>query len=153
MLFGLLQDSGNCESHFRTSVATVLHVVLNLTFIRYTVSFVLSLIYDCEEKVKDDHIVHAVTSYAALIEDGLAPTAMMLMETFPFRMVAHPAIAWHVIHSTFFLVLQLPSWFPGATFKRASTKCIQAGHHVKEMLFQHVKEKMVKHFMSRGTPN
>lgn len=107
MLFSLLQDPGNCESHFRT----------------YTVSFVLSLIYDCGDKVKDDHIVHAVTSYAALIEDGLAPTAMMLMETFPF-------------------LLQLPSWFPGATFKRASTKCIQAGQHVKEILFQHVKEKM-----------
>ncbi|KAG1758154.1 cytochrome P450 [Suillus occidentalis] len=107
MLFGLLQDPGNCASHFRT----------------YTVTFVLSLIYDCGEKVKDDHIVHAVTSYAALIEDGLAPTAMMLMETFPF-------------------LLQLPSWFPGATFKRASIKCIQAGQHVKEILFQHVKEKM-----------
>jgi hypothetical protein len=128
-------------------------MVLILMFIRYILSVVLSLVYDCEEKVNDEHIVQAVTSYAVLLEDSLAPTPMMLMETFPFRMFAHTVIAWHVIRSTFLLVLQLPSWFPSATFKRASIKCTQAGQYVKEMLFQHVKEKMVKHFIHRGTPN
>lgn len=107
MLFSFLQDPSNCESHFRM----------------YSVSFVLSLIYDYEDKAKDNHIAHAAISYVSLLEDGLAPTALMLMETFPF-------------------LLQLPSWFPGATFKRASIKCIQAGQYVKETLFQHVKEKM-----------
>ncbi|KAG2110358.1 cytochrome P450 [Suillus discolor] len=99
LLFSLLQDPSSYASHFRMSVATVL------------------------SKYKDDYIVHATTSYAELIEDALAPTAMTLMETFPF-------------------LLQLPSWFPGATFKRASVKCIRAGHDVKEIPFQYVKERM-----------
>ncbi|KAG2136722.1 cytochrome P450 [Suillus clintonianus] len=115
MLFSLLQDPGNHASHFQM----------------FILSSVLSMIYDCEAKAKDDHIVHAVTSYAEMVADGLAPAAMMLMETFPF-------------------LLQLPSWFPGAIFKRASVKCIQAGHDVKEIPFQHVKERMVNFFPRRS---
>ncbi|KAG1831352.1 cytochrome P450 [Suillus variegatus] len=107
LLFSLLQDPSSYASHFRM----------------YTLSSVLFMIYDCEAKDKDDYIVHAITSYAELIEDALAPTAMMLMETFPF-------------------LLQLPSWLPGATFKRASVKCIRAGHDVKEIPFQYLKERM-----------
>ncbi|KAG2068708.1 cytochrome P450 [Suillus decipiens] len=107
MLFSLLQDPSNYTSHFQM----------------FIMSFVLSIIYDCEAKDKGDRIVHAVTSYAGLIENGLAPSAMMLMETFPF-------------------LLQLPRWFPGATFKRASVKCIQAGRDVREISFQYVKERM-----------
>ncbi|KAG0697077.1 cytochrome P450 [Suillus ampliporus] len=107
MLFSLLQDPGNYASHFQM----------------FVLSFVLPIVYDYEPKAKDDHIVDAVRSYGELAVDGLAPGAMMLMETFPF-------------------LLQLPSWFPGATFKRASVKCIQAGRDVKEVPFQHVKERM-----------
>ncbi|KAG2367963.1 cytochrome P450 [Suillus spraguei] len=107
MLFSLLRDPSNYTSHFQM----------------FIMSFVLSMIYDCEAKDKGDSIVHAITSYAGLIENGLAPSAMMLMETFPF-------------------LLQLPSWFPGATFKRASVKCIQAGHDMREIPFQYVKERM-----------
>ncbi|KAG1864133.1 cytochrome P450 [Suillus subalutaceus] len=114
MLFNLLQDPSNYPSHFQM----------------FTLTFMLSIIYDCEAKAKDDHVVHAITRYGELIVDGFAPAAMMLMETFPF-------------------LLQLPSWFPGATFKRASLKCIQAGHDVKEIPFQYVKERMVKHPASR----
>lgn len=43
---------------------------------------------------------------------------------------------------TFPFLLRLPSWFPGATFKRASVKCLNAAHDVKELPFQYVKEKM-----------
>ncbi|KAG1864134.1 cytochrome P450 [Suillus subalutaceus] len=107
MLFNLLQDPSNYPSHFQM----------------FTLTFMLSIIYDCEAKAKDDHVVHAITRYGELIVDGFAPAAMMLMEIFPF-------------------LLQLPSWFPGATFKRTSLKCIQAGHDVKEIPFQYVKERM-----------
>jgi hypothetical protein len=41
------------------------------------------------------------------------------------------------------LVLRLPAWFPGATFKRAALACHQAGHDVKEVAFQDVTERMV----------
>ncbi|KAG1757498.1 cytochrome P450 [Suillus lakei] len=107
MLFSLLQDPGNYPSHFQM----------------FTLSFMLSIIYDCEAKAKDDHVVHAITRYGELIVEGFAPAAMTLMETFPF-------------------LLQLPSWLPGATFKRTSVKCVQAGHDVKEIPFQYVKERM-----------
>jgi hypothetical protein len=154
MLFSLLQDPGNYANHFRMSVGIVPCVVLKLMFIRFTLSFVLSIIYDYEAlKAKDDHIVHAVTSYAELVEHSMAPTAMMVMEAFPFRMFTHTVMAWHLIDSTILLVLQLPSWLPGATYKRASVKCIQAGHDVREIPFQHVKERMVKHFISGGITN
>lgn len=83
----------------------------------------LSIIYDCEAKTKDDHVTHAITRYGELIVDGFVPAAMMLIETFPF-------------------LLQLPSWFPGATLKRASLKCDQAGHDVKEVPIRYVKERM-----------
>ncbi|KAG0694835.1 cytochrome P450 [Suillus ampliporus] len=92
-------------------------------FQMFILSFVLPIVYDYEPKAKDDRIVDAVTRYGELALDSLAPGAMVLMETFPF-------------------LLQLPSWFPGATFKRASVKCIQAGRDVKEVPFNHVKERM-----------
>ncbi|KAG0697080.1 cytochrome P450, partial [Suillus ampliporus] len=92
-------------------------------FQMFVLSFVLPIVYDYEPKAKDDHIVDAIRSYRELAGDSLAPGAMILMETFPF-------------------LLQLPSWFPGATFKRASVKCIQAGRDVKEVPFNHVKERM-----------
>jgi hypothetical protein len=43
------------------------------------------------------------------------------------------------------LVLQLPVWFPGAIFKRASIECLKAGHDVKEIPFHYVKEVIVSH--------
>jgi hypothetical protein len=43
------------------------------------------------------------------------------------------------------LVLRLPAWFPGATFKRAAVECLKADHDVQEMPFQDVKERMVNH--------
>lgn len=50
--------------------------------------FVLSMMHDCEAKAKDDHAVHTVARHKLCgidsFEDGLAPTAMMLMEEFPF---------------------------------------------------------------------
>ncbi|KAG1878296.1 cytochrome P450 [Suillus subluteus] len=110
MLFSFLQDPENYPNHFQM----------------FTMTFMLSIIYDCEAKAEDDHVANAITRYGELIVDGFAPAAMMLMETFPFRMFAHAVIA-----------CKLPSWFPGATFKRASLKCIQAGHDVKEIPFQY----------------
>ncbi|KAG1833877.1 cytochrome P450 [Suillus variegatus] len=107
MLSSLLQDPDNYPDHFQM----------------FTLTFMLSIIYDCEAKAEDDHVAHAITKYGELIVDGFAPAAMTLMETFPF-------------------LLKLPAWFPGATFKQASLKCIQAGHDVKEIPFQYVKERM-----------
>ena len=52
------------------------------------------------------------------------------------------------------VVLRLPIWFPGATFKRASVECLRAGHEVKEIAFQGLKERMVNHIsQSKGTIN
>ncbi|KAG2350437.1 hypothetical protein BDR05DRAFT_993839 [Suillus weaverae] len=73
-------------------------LVLKLNCIRFTLTFMLSIIYDCEAKAEDDHVAHTITRYGELIVDGFAPAAMMLMETFPF-------------------LLQLPSWFPGHDMK------------------------------------
>ncbi|KAG1809325.1 cytochrome P450 [Suillus subaureus] len=107
MMFGLLRDPENYPNHS----------------LMFPLTYMLSIIYDCETTAKDKHVANAITRYGKLIVEGFAPAAMTLMETFPF-------------------LLQLPSWFPGATFKRASLKCIQAGHDVKEIPFQYVKERM-----------
>ena len=45
------------------------------------------------------------------------------------------------------LVLKLPVWFPGATFKRLSVKCLQAARDMKEIPFQYINERMVSHAM------
>ena len=50
------------------------------------------------------------------------------------------------------IVLWLPAWFPGATFKRASVACLKAGHDIKEIPFQIVKARMVIHVI-RSTCN
>jgi hypothetical protein len=55
---------------------------------------------------------------------------------------------------TTLVVLRLPIWFPGATFKRASVECLRAGHDMKEIAFQDIKERMVNHISpSKGTIN
>ncbi|KAG0708665.1 cytochrome P450 [Suillus ampliporus] len=107
MLSSLLQDPGNYSSHIQM----------------FSVSFILTMVYDYRPKANDDHIVHVMERYTELLNVALTPGATMIMETFPF-------------------LLKLPSWFPGATFKRASVKCIEAGHDMKEIPFQHVKERM-----------
>jgi hypothetical protein len=50
------------------------------------------------------------------------------------------------------LVLRLPVWFPGATFKRAALVCHQAGHDVKEVAFQDVTERMVNYVIHSTGP-
>jgi hypothetical protein len=40
-------------------------------------------------------------------------------------------------------VLRLPTWFPGAAFKQASVECLEAGHDVKKIPFEEVRERMV----------
>ncbi|KAG1883052.1 cytochrome P450 [Suillus subluteus] len=125
MLFSLLQDPGNYSSHVKM----------------FGASFIMSIVYDYEVKAKDETILHVMEKYLELIVSALTPGATVVMETFPFRMFTYPMIACGYI-STLVLVLRLPSWFPGATFKRASLECLNAGHHVKEIPFQHVKERM-----------
>ncbi|KAG2366784.1 cytochrome P450 [Suillus spraguei] len=75
MLFNLLQDPGNYPSHFQM----------------FIISYVLPIVCDYDPKAKDDHIVDAITRYGDLIVNGLAPGATVLMETFPFRMLAVPS--------------------------------------------------------------
>ncbi|KAG1804262.1 cytochrome P450 [Suillus subaureus] len=89
----------------------------------FMASLMLSIVYDYEVKAKDDTILHVVERYGELVVEALTPGATVVMETFPF-------------------LLKLPSWFPGATFKQASVKCLNAGHDVKEIPFQHLKERM-----------
>ncbi|KAG2366781.1 cytochrome P450 [Suillus spraguei] len=92
-------------------------------FQMFIMSLVLPIVYDYDPKAKDDHIVDAITRYVDLVGNSLAPGPTVLMETFPF-------------------LLQLPTWFPGATFKRASVKCIQAGHDAKNFPFDYIQERM-----------
>ncbi|KIK42208.1 hypothetical protein CY34DRAFT_758908, partial [Suillus luteus UH-Slu-Lm8-n1] len=95
-------------------------------------SFMLTTVYDYELKAKEDRIVDSMIRYADLVIESLAPGPTALMETFPF-------------------LLQLPSWFPGATFKRASVKCIQAGYDTQELPFQNIRERMVNYPINRGS--
>ncbi|KAG1743719.1 cytochrome P450 [Suillus paluster] len=92
-------------------------------FQMFILSFVLPIVYDYELKAKDDPIANVMKRYVELIVVALTPGATVVMETFPF-------------------LLKLPSWFPGATFKRASVECLKAGHDTKDIPFQHVKERM-----------
>ncbi|KAG2115237.1 cytochrome P450 [Suillus discolor] len=89
----------------------------------FTASSILSIVYDYEVKAKDDTILHVIETYLEVAVEMLTPRTTVAIETFPF-------------------LLRLPSWFPGATFKRASVKCLNAAHDVKELPFQYVKEKM-----------
>ncbi|KAG2076072.1 cytochrome P450 [Suillus decipiens] len=92
-------------------------------FQMFMMSFVLPVVYDYDPKANDDHIVDAITRYADLVVGGLALGPTVLMETFPF-------------------LLQLPAWFPGAAFKRASVKCNQAGRDLKNLPYNYIQERM-----------
>ncbi|KAG2354666.1 cytochrome P450 [Suillus spraguei] len=89
----------------------------------FSASCILSTVYGYEVKAKDDTILHAMERYMELVTEALTPSATVIMETFPF-------------------LLRLPSWFPGATFKRASVECLIVAHDAKEIPFQYVKERM-----------
>ncbi|OAX35687.1 cytochrome P450 [Rhizopogon vinicolor AM-OR11-026] len=86
-------------------------------------AFVMSIVYDYQPKAKDDYLLHIMRRYLDLIVVAVGPSTLMILEAFPF-------------------LLQLPTWFPGVTYKRASVECLQAGHDVKEIPFQYVKERM-----------
>ncbi|KAG1880062.1 cytochrome P450 [Suillus subluteus] len=92
-------------------------------FEMFSVSFILPITYDYEPKAKDDPIVHIMERYLDRVNAILTPGVTVILETFPF-------------------LLKLPSWFPGATFKRASLECLEAGHDIKEIPFQMVEERM-----------
>lgn len=127
-------------------LVTIVHtdLALKLIFIRFPASFILSVIYDYEPKGKDDHLLHLMRKYLELIATNLEPATTAVMETFPFRMFTH-AVLSSGLESYDLLVLQLPVWFPGAAFKRASVECLKAGHDVKEIPFHYVKEMTVSH--------
>jgi len=146
MLLSFLQDPADYPSHFQMFVATVhTGLVLKLTFIRFPSSFILSTVYDYEPKTKDDYIVHVMQRYLELLVAGLGLSTAMVLETFPFRMFIHAQYCTFSQISMTLLVLRLPTWFPGVTFKRAAVECLQAAQHVKEITFQDVKKRMVIH--------
>ncbi|OAX34799.1 cytochrome P450 [Rhizopogon vinicolor AM-OR11-026] len=89
----------------------------------FTSSFILSIVYDYQPKSENDRLVCFVLKFTELAMTAAGPGATMVMETFPF-------------------LLQLPVWFPGATSKRASVECLQAGHNAKEIPFQYVRDRM-----------
>ncbi|OAX36487.1 cytochrome P450 [Rhizopogon vinicolor AM-OR11-026] len=89
----------------------------------FTSSFILSIVYDYQPKSENDRIVRLALRFMELAVAAVGPGATMVMETFPF-------------------LLQLPVWFPGATFKRASVECLKAGHDAKEIPFQYVTDRM-----------
>ncbi|KAG1738486.1 cytochrome P450 [Suillus lakei] len=89
----------------------------------FAATFVLSMVYGYEPKDENDQIVHTMERYLELVTESMTSLNIAIMETFPF-------------------LSQLPSWFPGAIFKRASVKCIQAGHDIKEVPFRYVNERM-----------
>ncbi|OAX33819.1 cytochrome P450 [Rhizopogon vinicolor AM-OR11-026] len=91
---------------------------------RFSASFILSTVCDYEPKTKDDYIVHVMLWYIEQIATNLGIGVTMVIETFPF-------------------LLRLPTWLPGATFKRAAVECLQASHNVQEIPFQDVKERMM----------
>jgi hypothetical protein len=126
--------------------------LLRLIFIRFNGSFILSIVYGYELKVKDDPLVHIMERYLDQVNANLTPGVTVILETFPFRMSARAMMGCHYL-SMVVLVLKLPSWFPGATFKQASLECLKATHDIKEIPFQMVKEKMVKCPIHRGVMN
>ncbi|OAX32553.1 cytochrome P450 [Rhizopogon vinicolor AM-OR11-026] len=89
----------------------------------FTSSFILSIVYDYQPKSENDRIVRFMLKFLELAVTATGPGAAMVIGTFPF-------------------LLQLPAWFPGARFKRASVECLQAGHDMKEIPFQHVTDRM-----------
>ena len=107
--------------------------------------------YGYEPKAKNDHMVRIMEQYLKAEVSSVTPGGTVIMETFPFRMFADTMTACSFT-STTILVLRLPSWFPGATFKRASVECLKAGHDVREIPFQDVKDRMVNH-LSRSLSN
>lgn len=116
--------------------------MLRLTFIRFTSSFILSVIYDYEPKAKDDRMVRIMQRYLEAEVSGMTPGGTVIMETFPFRMFRYAVMTCSFI-SIILPVLRLPTWFPGAAFKRASVECLEAGHDVKKIPFEEVRERMV----------
>ena len=60
--------------------------MLNLTPIRFTASFVLSIVYAYEQKGEDDHIIVIIRRYLELVTVALGTGATVIMETFSFRM-------------------------------------------------------------------
>jgi len=88
MLIAFLQDPANYSRHFHLWVAALhMVLVLKLSFVRFTISFILPITYAYEPKVEDDRIVHVMRSFMGLSGMALGARANMLMETFPFRML------------------------------------------------------------------
>ncbi|KAJ8592290.1 cytochrome P450 [Rhizopogon salebrosus TDB-379] len=98
-------------------------------FNMFTSSMILSVVYDHEPKTKDDSIIRLMQRYLEAVVSGITPGGTVIMEAFPW-------------------LLRLPVWFPGATFKRASVECLQAGHDVKEIPFRSVIDRMSKEHVS-----
>jgi len=61
------------------------NLVLNLTPIRFTASFVLSTVYAYEQKGEDDHIIVIIRRHSELLTAALGTGATVIMETFSFR--------------------------------------------------------------------
>jgi len=63
----------------------MLNLVLNLTPIRFTASFILSTVYAYEQKGDDDHIIVIIRRHLELVTAALGTSATVIMEAFSFR--------------------------------------------------------------------
>jgi len=93
MLFSFLQDPHNYTSHIQMLVITVrADLMLKLIAIRFTSSFILSIVYDYQPKSENDRLVRFVLKFTELAMTAAGPGATMVMETFPFRMFTHASL-------------------------------------------------------------
>jgi hypothetical protein len=151
MLLSFLQDPTDYTNHFMMLVA-IFHLsrrdadLRQVSFFIYTVNCIWLWAEGQRRPYRPYHAqVHRIVSRRCrarcYYDNGNLP--------FPY---VHTCAVCQIL--TTLVVLRLPTWFPGATFKRASVECLRAGHDVKEIAFQDLKERMVNHISrSKGTIN
>ena len=117
-----------------------------MTFVsdRYTASIVMNAVYDYDPVSSNDPMVHIVEKVINVILDALRPDVSIIIGAFPGRKSIRGTIFTVPRRQVCcYVVLSLPSWLPGMSFKRTAASSRIWAKDCVETPFNYSLQKMV----------
>jgi len=111
-------------------------------FHRHSTSIIMAVIYGYETARRDDPIVNVVDRAVNLAVASIRPEVAAFLGFFPFR--KSPSTPDLLALSLAPTVRYIPTWFPGASFKRTAVLSQKYADDMVETPFRFVQESLVR---------
>ena len=115
-----------------------------LFFRRHSTSIIMAVVYGYETARRDDPIVNVVDRAVNLAVASIRPEVAAFLGFFPFRKSSSIFDRLRIALSLASAVRYIPTWFPGASFKRTAILSQKYADDMVETPFHFVQQSLVR---------